>query len=219
MLKPIYSLNSRAHHCGRLLLVLSFILTLVTPLAQASTDKQLAKILVLGDSISAAYGFDPSLGWVTLLSEQLPPGYAVINASVSGETSAGGLNRLPALLSEHQPSIVIIELGGNDGLRGYPIINLRKNLQTLINLSLDAGAQPLLLGMKIPPNYGKRYTEAFADSYKKIAKVNDLPWVDFFLDDIATNSSLMQSDGIHPNADAQALIVQKVLPALTPLLN
>lgn len=218
-MKPVFTFNSRANHAGRLLLVLSFILAVVTPLSHAGTAKQTANILVLGDSISAGYGFDPALGWVTLLSEHIPPDYTVINASVSGETSAGGLNRLPTLLTEHQPSIVIIELGGNDGLRGYPVINLRKNLQALINLSINAGAQPLILGMKIPPNYGKRYTEAFADSYKKIAETNDLPWVDFFLDDIATNSSLMQSDGIHPNADAQALIVQKVLPALTPLLN
>ena len=204
---------------GGLLLLFSLLLLSTTPLANANTTNKAANILVLGDSISAGYGFDPKLGWVALLSKQLPSGYSVVNASVSGETSAGGLNRLPGLLTEHQPSIVIIELGGNDGLRGYPVLNLRKNLQTLINLSIEAGAQPLLLGMKIPPNYGKRYTEAFADSYKKIAKSNELPWVDFFLDDIATDSSLMQSDGIHPNAKAQALIVQKVLPALTPLLN
>ena len=209
------SYYSRLRRRGGLLLLLS--LLCVQSIANA-TDSS-AKILVLGDSISAGYGFDPALGWVTLLSQHLPETYKIVNASVSGETSAGGLNRLPALLTEHQPSIVIIELGGNDGLRGYPVSNLRKNLQALINLSVDAGAQPLLLGMKIPPNYGKRYTEAFADSYAKLAKTNELPWVDFFLDDIATNSSLMQSDGIHPNADAQTLIVQKVLPALTPLLN
>tara|TARA_R110000772_G_scaffold117507_1_gene222980 strand:- start:60657 stop:61316 length:660 start_codon:yes stop_codon:yes gene_type:complete len=219
MLKPVFSFYSRLRRRAGLLLLLSLISLGTTSVAYASAADKTANILVLGDSISAGYGFDPALGWVTLLSKQIPETYTVVNASVSGETSAGGLNRLPALLAEHQPSIVIIELGGNDGLRGYPVNTLRKNLQALINLSIEAGAQPLLLGMKIPPNYGKRYTEAFAASYAKIAKANDLPWIDFFLDNIATNSSLMQSDGIHPNADAQALIVQKVLPALTPLLN
>ncbi len=211
----MFSFYSRALRGGGLLLLLSLTLLGITPSSHANTTN----ILVLGDSISAGYGFDPALGWVTLLGKQVPATYNVVNASVSGETSAGGLNRLPALLAEHQPSIVIIELGGNDGLRGYPVMSLRKNLQALINLSIEAGAQPLLLGMKIPPNYGKRYTDAFADSYKKIANANDIPWVDFFLDDIATDNKLMQSDGIHPNAKAQALIVQKVLPALTPLLN
>ncbi len=177
------------------------------------------KILVLGDSVSAAYGMRQHEGWVPLLQKEIADQATLINASVSGETTAGGLNRLPALLKEHQPHIVIIELGGNDGLRGYPVPSIRKNLQNLITLSSDAGAQVLLIGMKIPPNYGKPYTRAFEENYTLLAKENDLPLVPFLLESVAGNNELMQSDGIHPTANAQPLIVQNVLPSLRAMLD
>lgn len=177
------------------------------------------KVLVLGDSISAAYGIEQQQGWVYLLQTELRDESDFINASVSGETTAGGLQRLPALLKEHHPNIVVIELGGNDGLRGYPILSIRKNLQELITLSIDAGAEVLLLGMKIPPNYGKRYTEAFEQNYTQLAKQNAVPLVPFLLSSVAGVPALMQSDGIHPTADAQPLIVQNVLPALREMLD
>jgi acyl-CoA thioesterase I len=177
------------------------------------------KILVLGDSVSAAYGMRQHEGWVPLLQKEIADQATLINASFSGETTAGGLNRLPALLKEHQPHIVIIELGGNDGLRGYPVPSIRKNLQNLITLSSDAGAQVLLIGMKIPPNYGKPYTRAFEENYTLLAKENDLPLVPFLLESVAGNNELMQSDGIHPTANAQPLIVQNVLPSLRAMLD
>lgn len=177
------------------------------------------KILVLGDSVSAAYGIRQHEGWVPLLKKEIADHATVINASVSGETTAGGLNRLPALLKEHQPHIVIIELGGNDGLRGYPVPSIRKNLQDLITLSTEAGARVLLIGMKIPPNYGKPYTKAFENNYSQLAKENDLPLVPFLLESVAGNTELMQSDGIHPTANAQPLIVQNVLPSLRAMLD
>jgi acyl-CoA thioesterase-1 len=194
-------------------------LALLPGLAYANAENPANSILILGDSISAAYGMNPEQGWVALLSKEWAKELEVVNASVSGETTSGALARLPALLKQYQPDFLLIELGGNDGLRGYPIQSIRKNLQSLITLGQNSGAKIILLGMKIPPNYGKRYTDGFADNYDQLSSQNGVLLIPFFLEDIATQNSLMQQDGIHPNAKAQPLIVQKLMPQLKALLN
>ena len=180
------------------------------------------KILVLGDSISAGYGLAANEGWVSLLQTRLKAqgyGYRVVNASVTGETTTGGLARLPRALSLHQPAIVVIELGGNDGLRGLPLDTSRANLQKMIDLSLGAGAKVLLLGMKIPPNYGPRYANEFENLYAPLARRNKLAFEPFFLDEIALADGMMQEDGIHPTAKAQPIMLETLWPRLTPLLR
>ncbi len=178
-------------------------------------------ILIVGDSISAAFGLDTRLGWVSLLEQRLrQQGYddQVINASVSGDTSAGGLARLPALLAEHKPDVVIVELGGNDGLRGQLPAQLKQNLGSMIDQSLEAGAKVLLLGMQIPPNYGARYTTAFAAVYSELGQEKKVNLVPFFLEGIGGHPELMQADGIHPAVGAQGRLLDNVWPALKPLL-
>jgi acyl-CoA thioesterase-1 len=180
------------------------------------------KILVLGDSISAGYGLAANEGWVSLLQTRLKAqgyGYRVVNASVTGETTTGGLARLPRALSLHQPVIVVIELGGNDGLRGLPLDTSRANLQKMIDLSLGAGAKVLLLGMKIPPNYGPRYANEFENLYAALARRNKLAFEPFFLDKIALADGMMQEDGIHPTAKAQPIMLETLWPRLRPLLR
>jgi acyl-CoA thioesterase-1 len=180
-------------------------------------------ILVFGDSISAGYGLPRvEQGWVALLQARLKQqgyGYDVINASVSGETTEGGLARLPRALSLHHPQIVILELGGNDGLRALPISDMRSDLSRMIDLSAAAGARVLLLGMRIPPNYGAAYTEQFHQVYTDLAKERRVPTVPFLLDGIALNADLMQADGIHPNPAGQPRLLENVWPALMPLLK
>lgn len=174
----------------------------------------------MGDSLSAAYGIELEQGWVHLLKEPLTkyPDWQIINASVSGETTSGGLARLPKLLSEHQPKIVIIELGGNDGLRGQPLKLMEKNLQAMIDASKNSGAEVLLIGMQIPPNYGQRYTNQFKATYSQLAEKNQLALVDFLLSDVATHAEYMQKDGIHPTAEAQPIIVKNVWPVVEKML-
>lgn len=175
------------------------------------------RILVLGDSISAAYGLSLEQGWVALLARQLgdeEPPVAVVNASISGETTAGGLRRLPDLLAEHRPSLVIIELGANDGLRGYPLTTLRSNLKQLAELSQQAGARVILLAMEIPPNYGARYTEGFRESFAVVAEHTGSALAPFVMDGVATDPALMQADGIHPTARAQPMLLANVLPTI-----
>lgn len=177
--------------------------------------------MVLGDSLSAAYGISVNQGWVAKLQRRINsdhPEFRVINASISGETSQGALLRLPKLLEDYQPAITIVELGGNDGLRGYPIQKLRQNLTQIIIDSRRHG-QVLLLGMQIPPNYGAKYTQMFSDSYAQLAAQFELPLVPFFLENIATNPQLMQDDGIHPRVEAQQILLDNVLPYLLPLLD
>jgi len=179
-------------------------------------------ILVFGDSLSASYGIREEQGWVTLLQEKLQSeGFAhrVVNASVSGETSNGGLARLPAALESHDPDLVILELGGNDGLRGLPLQALEDNLQLMIDMIQQADAEVLLAGIQIPPNYGPRYTEPFAQIFPTLAKRESLPLVPFLIDGIAQQPELMQNDGIHPRAEAQFMIVDNVWPVLKPLLD
>jgi acyl-CoA thioesterase-1 len=174
-------------------------------------------ILVLGDSISAGYGINVEEGWVALLQKRLKAqgyGYRVVNASVSGETTSGGLQRLPRALSLHKPEIVILELGGNDGLRGLPIATTRENMNRMVELSTGAGARVLLLGMKVPPNYGPRYTEGFERIFAELASRKKLPFVPFFLDQVALKPGLMQADGLHPTAAAQRLMLEAVWPTL-----
>ena len=178
-------------------------------------------ILIVGDSISAAFGLDTRVGWVALLEQRLKQqGYddKVVNASISGDTSAGGLARLPALLAAHKPEVVIIELGGNDGLRGQQPAQLKQNLAGMIEASQKAGAKVLLLGMQLPPNYGARYTQAFAKVYDELAAEKQVARVPFFLQGVGGHPQLMQADGIHPAADAQGLLLDNVWPALKALL-
>lgn len=179
-------------------------------------------ILVLGDSISAGYGLEAREGWVSLLEERLaerPESYEVVNASVSGETTGGGLARLPDALARHRPELVVLELGGNDGLRGYPIARIRANLARMVALAREAGARVLLIGMHIPPNYGSRYTEAFHGTYRQIAERDGVALVPFLLEGVATDASLMQGDGIHPTAAAQPLLLDNLWPTLLELLE
>jgi acyl-CoA thioesterase-1 len=179
-------------------------------------------ILVIGDSLSAAYGIAVEEGWVALLERRLREEgyeYAVVNASVSGDTSRGAVARLPRLLDAHAPALVVIEIGGNDGLRGLPVAELRANLARMIEAAQAAGARVLLLGMRIPPNYGLRYTEEFADTYATLAERYDTALVPFILEGIALDETLMQGDGIHPRADAQPLIRDRVWERLAPLLK
>ena len=178
-------------------------------------------VLIVGDSISAAFGVDTRLGWVSLLEQRLrSEGFAdkVVNASISGDTSAGGQARLPALLAEHKPELVILELGGNDGLRGQPPAQLQQNLASMIDSSRASGAKVLLLGMQLPPNYGVRYTKAFAEVYRNLAEEKNIPLVPFFLEGVGGNPELMQADGIHPAAVAQGKLLENVWPTLKPLL-
>ena len=178
-------------------------------------------ILVLGDSLSAGYGIDVDKGWVNLMRQRLEQGasdYQVINASISGETTAGGLRRLPQLLQEYRPQVVLLELGGNDGLRGFPLNRMQNNLRTMIELCRQQQAQPVLFGMQIPPNYGQRYSRQFAETYPLLAKNYNIPLVPFFMDSVATNAALMQNDGIHPNENGQAPLLENAWPAVAPLL-
>jgi acyl-CoA thioesterase I len=179
-------------------------------------------ILVFGDSLSAALGIRPEQGWVALLAQRLQTqgyGYQVVNASVSGETSAGGLERLPRALQLHEPVIVILELGANDGLRGLPVSVMRANLTRMVQQAQAAHARVLLVGMRIPPNYGPRYTEEFAAVYPELAQQYHLPLVPFLLEKVALDPALMQADGLHPDAAAEPAVLDTLWPYLKPLLK
>lgn len=175
-------------------------------------------ILILGDSISAAYGVKPKTAWVARLQARLPDD-RVINASISGEMTSGGRVRLPRLLTRYRPDVVVIELGGNDGLRGFPIAQIRDNLSEMVRLSREGEARVLLLGMRIPPNYGTRYTGAFHRVYADVASRFRIPLVPFLLDGIATHDDLMQADGLHPNDRAQRALLENVWEDLRVLLE
>ena len=197
-----------------------FLLLLLPILSQITLAKP-TTILVMGDSLSAGYGIKVEEGWVALLQQELAKKQQakVINASVSGETTSGGLTRLPAILSQHKPDIVIIELGGNDGLRGQQLKIMQKNLQAMISASQAAGAKIILAGMQIPTNYGPRYTKEFRETYAILAEKNNTALIPFLLDGVATQRNLMQQDGIHPTAEAQPIILKNVLPVLMPLIK
>ncbi len=182
---------------------------------------QAATVLVVGDSISAAFGLETQEGWVTLLEERLRehnPEFKVVNASISGETTGGGLARFPQLLSEHQPDYVIIELGGNDGLRGLSLTQMSSNLTRMVQQAKQQDAVVLLLGMRLPGNYGQRYTEAFYNVYQQIAEQENVAVVDFFLAGVGGEEGMMQADGVHPTQMAQSLLLDNAWQRLAPLL-
>lgn len=180
------------------------------------------KILVMGDSLSAAYGLAKEQGWVTLMEARLAqkfPKCTVVNASVSGETSAGGKTRLPALLKTHQPSHMILELGANDGLRGLPVEALHENLTAMTVMARRATAQTILVGMQIPPNYGQNYSRKFSDTFIQISRKQKVPLVPFMLEGFADNPKAFQADGIHPNADFQTKILDNLWPTIASTLT
>jgi acyl-CoA thioesterase-1 len=194
-------------------------LLLIALAAEAASART---ILVFGDSLSAAYGLTPGEGWVAMLAQRLQTqgyGYQVVNASESGETSGGGLERLPRALELHKPALVILELGANDGLRALPVEALRANLTRMIDLARASGAHVLLVGMRIPPNYGPRYTGDFERVFPELANQYHLPLVPFLLDKVALDPDLMQGDGLHPNARGEAPVLENVWPYLAPLLD
>ncbi len=179
-------------------------------------------ILVLGDSLSAAYGIAQEAGWVTLLQGRLREhgfDHEVVNASISGDTTAGGLTRLPDLLARHRPAILIIELGANDGLRGLKLGVPRENLTRMVQMGKAAGSQVLLVGIRLPPNYGAAYDRAFQAVFQDVAAAAGVPLVPFLLDGVTETPGLMQADGIHPAAAAQPQILDNVWPAVEPLLT
>ena len=196
------------------------IFVLLPSAASAAEDSYI--LMVWGDSLSAAYGFSEEQGWVTLLEEKLNSEnwpYRVINGSVSGETTTGGLERLPAMLESYSPDLVILELGGNDGLRGLPLELMKANLKSMVDLVRADGGEVLLTGIQIPPNYGPRYTEPFFALFREIAEEDFLPLVPFLIDGIPQQPELMQNDGIHPKAGAQFMILENVWPYLEPMLK
>jgi acyl-CoA thioesterase-1 len=178
-------------------------------------------IVVLGDSISAGYGIDPGTGWVVHLQnklDDLATGYQIRNESISGDTSAGGLARIDSILQQSRPEWVLLELGANDGLRGLSPQRMKQNLAAIIRRCQAANVKVLLLSMRIPPNYGSRYVELFYNVYPQLAKEENIPWVPFILEDVALTQGLMQKDRLHPVAEAQPLIADKIWRHLRPLL-
>ncbi|MBE0489557.1 MAG: arylesterase, partial [Halomonas sp.] len=198
MLKGFPEVALRRFSAWLLVLPLTIALGAAAALAEARPT-----LLVMGDSLSAAYGIEADEGWVSLLEARLDGKARVVNASISGETSAGGASRLPELIGQHAPDIVLLELGGNDGLRGLPPGQFGANMTRMVEASLDSGAKVLLLGIDIPPNYGQAYRDAFTGVYHRLADDFDLPLVPFLLEGIALDETLMQGDGIHPTAAAQ----------------
>lgn len=175
----------------------------------------------MGDSISAAYGIDRARGWVNLLAERLASqsDYHIVNASISGETTAGGLARLPATLAKYRPELVVIELGGNDGLRGYPLASIQENLKRMVRLCQHNDAKVLLVAMQIPPNYGPVYSRGFLKIFTEVGQATGAAVSKFVLDGVGGQKRLMQQDGIHPTAEAQAILLANIWPRLQGLLG
>lgn len=195
--------------------LLFFYLLLWTPW---SFSAQKGILVVVGDSLSAAYGMAPEQGWVHLLAQRLQD-YRVINASISGDTTAGGYHRLPQILQQFNPTLVILELGVNDGLRGLSLKEMKNNLAQMIKVSQQEHAQVLLLGMRLPPNYGKPYAEKFQKVYSELAETYRLPLVPFFLDGVADKRALIQEDNLHPTATAQQRLLENVWEKLESLVK
>lgn len=178
--------------------------------------------MILGDSLSAGYGLEIEQAWASRIQQnwqQTQPNWQLINASISGETTQGGLNRLPKLLKTHKPDHVLIELGGNDGLRGFQLPVIKQNLRKIVQLIKDSGATPILAEIQIPPNYGERYLKGFIQNYHEVAEIENIELLPFFLQTIAIHPELMQKDGIHPNADAQTEIAQLMQPKFEKLMK
>ena len=192
---------------------LLIILILFTAQSTAST------LLVLGDSLSAGYGINPEKGWVSLLQADLEPKHRIINASISGDTTGNGMARLPLLLEKFNPDYVVIELGGNDGLQGHPLTRVKSNLKTMIELCRQQNARPVLVAMQLPPNYGKRYAESFAQLFPKLAGEQNIPLLSFPFETLVTTEGMLQQDGIHPTEKAQPIIKQMVVGELKKLLR
>lgn len=212
------TLLSRA--AARLLALVAIILLGVHPAAGAQSVAPV--LLVVGDSISAAYGLSMERGWVQLLrgrlqSEHYP--YQVVNASITGDTTSGGRARLPGLLRQHRPAVVVVELGGNDGLRGGDLRAMRDNLDAMVTASLKAGARVLLVGMRMPPNYGPAYTRQFEAAYADVARAHKVPLVPFLFDGFGESNELFQTDRIHPTAAAQPRLLDNIWPTLKSLLD
>ncbi len=206
-------------------LLLTTLLTLMMP-SQAVPATSDRTLLILGDSISSGHGLAPATGWVTLLKQRLRAksladgsNTVVINASISGDTTASGLRRLPALLQRYHPVVTVIELGGNDGLRGLPLPVIKHNLAAMIEQAQKSASKVLLLGMRIPPNYGRRYTEAFHAIYLQLREQYPIALLPFLLEGVGGHPQLMQADGIHPNLMAQSRLLDLVWPRLIPLLQ
>jgi acyl-CoA thioesterase-1 len=210
---------------GNLIIIQKLIAVLVfsfSAFGMQSQETNPNRILVLGDSISAAYGIPTGTGWVNLLQERLKKDqyrFMITNASISGETSAGGKARIADLLKQHQPNIVIVELGANDALRGFPLSSSYQNLLHIVQISKKNGAKVLILGMKIPTNYGADYTAQFSKMFLDLALNTQSPVVPFFLEGVATKRELFLDDGIHPNQTAQNILLNNMLPALKKLLQ
>lgn len=213
LFESLLSIQWLRHKATRLL-ALAVVSVLAT--VQANT------VLVMGDSLSAGYGMPPEATWVTLLEQQLDQGdtdYNVINASISGETSRGGLERLPALLDQYEPDIMILELGANDGLRGFQIPQITRNLSEMINMAQQSGAAVILLGIRLPPNFGSRYTEPFFEQYATLADEHEVLYLPFMLEGVAQYRELMQEDGLHPTDEAQPIILNNVWPLVQEALG
>jgi len=202
-----------------LFVVIVAVACMALPGAGWAADKS---IVVFGDSLSAAYGIAQSRGWVALLAERLKrerSDYSVVNASISGDTTAGGLARIDAALEKHRPSVLLLALGGNDGLRGLPVSQMKQNLSSMVERAQEAGARVLLVGIRVPPNYGPAYADAFEAAYRDVAKRYRVALLPFLLDGVAEKDELFQPDRIHPTQEAQPLIERHVWTALQPLLK
>jgi len=190
-------------------------------LVAGTSHAQEPTILIVGDSLSAGFGIDVDQSWATLLQSRLEEQgyeYRVVNASIGGETTEGGATRIDQALENFSPTLVILELGGNDGLRGIPANRMQNNLESIISKSEASGAAVVMLGIRIPTNYGRRYREAFEKVFRDLAAQHEIPWIEFFMEGIAFNEDLMQSDGIHPNATAQPLLLDNAWPIIMAAL-
>ncbi len=207
-------------------LILALTVALLLPAATRAENEadagDLPVIVVLGDSLSAGYGMDIDQSWTALLQKRLAEQgyeYRVVNASISGETTEGGRTRIDAIVARLKPSLVVVELGGNDGLRGFPPARTRENLAAIIDTAHSSGAAVAMLGIRIPPNYGPRYTRAFEGTFSEVAEATGVPWIEFFMDGVALDDDLMQDDGIHPNIDAQPVLLDNAWPAIREALE
>ena len=221
MLEKLYAVFSpfiSALSIGSLILLSSANANTNTGRVMEHTVKPI-KMLVWGDSLSAAYGIPVEKGWVNLLSNKLGEHAEIINASISGETTQGGLTRLPAALEEHKPDVLLLELGANDGLRGISTTVMHDNLNKMIEMTREKGINVALLGIKIPPNYGINFTQKFENVFSDLAKKYKLPFEPFFLEGVALNYDLMQMDGLHPNVKAQPIILKNVMPVVNQVIN
>jgi acyl-CoA thioesterase-1 len=203
----------------RLFITTTFIRPLWCLLILLGANTYGSTLLVLGDSLSAGYGVNQESGWVALLRDDLGNGHQIINGSISGDTTGGGLNRLPLLLEKFSPDYVLLELGGNDGLRGQPLNLMQRNLLAMIELCRQAGAEPVLFGMRLPPNYGRRYSDAFAAVYPQLSEQEKVVLIPFELDELAITEGMIQEDGLHPTALAQPIIKDVIKGYLEPLMK